>query len=162
MKKVVLTIRILLLVLLVGVSGCTSNKSETNSNNPKIEGVSDNKVIIFKDPNCGCCAGYATYLGENGFEVDVKASHKDLSSIKERYNIPLNMQSCHTAVIGDYFVEGHVPIEAVKKLLLEKPDIDGIALPGMPSGSPGMPGPKRQPFKIHTLVDGKSSEFMLI
>ena len=70
------------------------------------------------------------------------------------------MESCHTAIFGDYFVEGHVPIEAVNKLLEEKPDIDGIALPEMPSGSPGMPGPKLEPFKIYSIKDGQASEFL--
>ena len=83
-----------------------------------------------------------------------------MNSIKEKYNIPYNMQSCHTTEIGDYFVEGHVPIEAVNKLLAEKPDIDGITLPDMPSGSPGMPGPKREEFIIYSLKDGEAEEFM--
>ncbi len=85
-----------------------------------------------------------------------------MSSIKRRLQISRNMESCHTAVIGDYFVEGHLPVEAVAKLLAEKPAIDGIALPGMPSGSPGMPGPKTAAFKIYALSDGKTSEFMTI
>jgi len=72
------------------------------------------------------------------------------------------MQSCHTTEIGDYFVEGHVPIEAIDKLLAEKPDIDGITLPDMPAGSPGMPGVKREEFVIYSLKDGESSEFMRI
>ncbi len=85
-----------------------------------------------------------------------------MSSIKEKYQIPQNMESCHTAVIADYFVEGHVPIEAIEELLKEKLDIDGIALPGMPSGSPGMPGQKIEAFKIYALSDGMASEFMTI
>ena len=83
--------------------------------------------------------------------------------VKEKYGIPYSMRSCHTTVIGDYFVEGHVPIEAVEKLMLEKPDIKGIALPGMPSGSPGMPGSKQGPFIVYAInKDGSTSEFMRI
>ena len=72
------------------------------------------------------------------------------------------MQSCHTAILGKYFIEGHVPLEAINKLLKERPDIDGIALPGMPIGTPGMPGEKEETFIIYQLVDGKSSVFMTI
>ena len=72
------------------------------------------------------------------------------------------MQSCHTTIIGKYFIEGHVPFEAVEKLLKEQPDIDGIALPGMPIGTPGMPGDKDEPYVIYQLKDGKFSVFMTI
>ena len=85
-----------------------------------------------------------------------------MSSIKEKYQIPDNMQSCHTTIIEDYFVEGHVPIEAIRKLLATKPDIDGIALPGMPSGSPGMSGIKTEAFKIYALSDGVVSKFLTL
>jgi hypothetical protein len=83
-------------------------------------------------------------------------------SIKQKYKIPRSMESCHTAVIGGYFIEGHVPIEAVNKLLEENPEIDGIALPRMPAGSPGMPGIKKAPFKVYALSDGEASEFTTI
>ncbi len=72
------------------------------------------------------------------------------------------MKSCHTTVIEGYFVEGHVPVAAIEKLVAEKPDIDGIALPNMPAGSPGMPGRQTEAFKVYALSDGISSEFMLI
>ena len=85
-----------------------------------------------------------------------------LHLIKEKYNIPIEMQSCHTTILDKYFIEGHVPIEAINKLLKEKPDIDGIALPGMPIGTPGMPGKKEEPYIIYQLVDGESSVFMII
>ncbi len=85
-----------------------------------------------------------------------------MSSIKKKYQIPQNMESCHTGVIEGYFVEGHVPVEAIEELLAEKPDISGIALPGMPPGSPGMPDQKTEAFKIYALSDGTASEFMII
>ena len=85
-----------------------------------------------------------------------------MSSIRKARQIPENMSSCHTAIIEDYFVEGHVPIVAIKKLLKEKLNIDGIALPGMPAGSPGMPGEKAEAFKIYALSDGVVSEFMIL
>jgi hypothetical protein len=87
---------------------------------------------------------------------------RSLQTVKQKYNIPLEMQSCHTTIIGEYFIEGHVPYEAINKLLKEQPNIDGIALPGMPIGTPGMPGEKDEPYVIYQLIDGKSSVFMTI
>lgn len=114
---------------------------------------------IFKTPSCGCCGKYASFLEEEQFEVK-RNDMTSLDSIKHKYSIPQEMQSCHTTIIGKYFIEGHVPIEAVNKLLKEQPDIDGIALPGMPIGTPGMPGFKEAPFVIYQLKDGTYSEFM--
>ena len=85
---------------------------------------------------------------------------EDMTSIKQQYHIPEDMLSCHTAVIEDYFVEGHVPVEAIEDMLGEKPDIDGIALPGMPPGSPGMPGEKTGVLEIYAILDGVKSEFV--
>ena len=118
-------------------------------------------VEVFKTPSCGCCYGYVLFLEKENFKVK-KTDMRSLHSIKKKYNIPLEMQSCHTTILGKYFIEGHVPIEAINKLLKEKPDIDGIALPGMPIGTPGMPGEKVEPYIIYQLVDGKSSVFMTI
>ncbi len=146
MKKVIFAIALLALLLY----GCTVTPSGK-------AGV----VTVYKSQSCGCCVGYISELENNGFEVEV-VSTADLSAIKQKYGIPRNMQSCHTAVIDSYFIEGHVPIEAVQKLLAERPEIDGIALPNMPAGSPGMPGVKSEPFKIYAVVDGKTSEFITI
>jgi len=119
------------------------------------------KIEVFKTPSCGCCYGYVLFLEEEKFAVK-QTDMRNLHSVKKKYNIPLEMQSCHTSILGKYFIEGHVPLEAIKKLLKEQPDIDGIALPGMPIGTPGMPGDKEEPFIIYQLVDGKSSVFMTI
>ena len=124
--------------------------------------VSANQSVeVFKTPSCGCCDGYVLFLEEENFKVK-QTNMRSLYSIKKRHNIPLEMQSCHTTILGKYFIEGHVPLEAINKLLKEQPDIDGIALPGMPTGTPGMPGEKEEPFVIYQLIDGKSSVFMTI
>jgi hypothetical protein len=125
------------------------------------EGVQEEKIkaTIYKSPTCSCCLSHASYLSGEGFDIETKVE-KNTDLIKQKHNIPYNMQSCHTTEIGEYFVEGHVPIEAINKLLTEKPDIDGIALPDMPAGSPGMPGVKREEFIIYSLKDGESQEFM--
>tara|TARA_B100000945_G_scaffold122367_1_gene97229 strand:- start:268 stop:762 length:495 start_codon:yes stop_codon:yes gene_type:complete len=125
--------------------------------------IKDNKqnVQVFKTPSCGCCYGYVLFLEKEQFNVK-ETDMRSLHSIKQKYNIPLEMQSCHTTIIGKYFIEGHVPLEAVNRLLKEQPDIDGISLPGMPIGTPGMPGKKEEPFVIYQLIDGKFSIFMTI
>ena len=126
-----------------------------NINNKKLS------VEVFKTPSCGCCYGYVLFLEKEKFNVK-QTDMRSLHSIKQKYNIPLEMQSCHTTIIGKYFIEGHVPLEAINKLLKDQPDIDGIALPGMPIGTPGMPGKKEDPFVVYQLIDGKFSIFMTI
>ena len=119
------------------------------------------KIEVFKTPSCGCCYGYVLFLEEEKFKVK-QTDMRSLHAIKIKHNIPLEMQSCHTTILGKYFIEGHVPIEAINKLLKEQPDIDGIALPGMPIGTPGMPGNKEAPYVIYQLIDGQYSVFMTI
>ena len=123
----------------------------------------DNKQIVevFKTPTCGCCYGYVLFLEKEKYKIK-QTDMRSLHSIKQKYNIPIEMQSCHTTIMGKYFIEGHVPIEAINKLLKEQPDIDGIALPGMPIGTPGMPGDKDEPYVIYQLTEGKFSVFMTI
>ena len=118
-------------------------------------------VEVFKTPSCECCNGYALFLEKEKFKVK-PTEMESLHTIKQKYTIPLEMQSCHTTIMDKYFIEGHVPIEAINKLLKEQPDIDGIALPGMPIGTPGMPGNKEEPYVIYQLIDGKFSVFMTI
>ncbi|MDQ6437727.1 DUF411 domain-containing protein [Mesorhizobium sp. LHD-90] len=113
------------------------------------------KATLWKDPQCGCCEGYADYLRQNGFEVDVKPTN-DLAMISGKAGVPADMQGCHTTFVDGYVIDGHVPVTTVRKLLSERPDIAGITLPGMPMGSPGMVGKKTGPFTIYTVPkDGK-------
>ena len=133
----------------------------TKQDTLNITKVSKYNVEVFKTPSCGCCYGYVLFLEKKQFKVK-QTDMRSLQAIKKKHNIPLEMQSCHTTILDKYFIEGHVPIEAINKLLKEQPDIDGIALPGMPIGTPGMPGEKEEPYIIYQLVDGKSSVFMTI
>lgn len=107
----------------------------------------EEKVTLFKLPQCGCCEGYADYLRANGFTVTVKATD-ELAEMSRAAGIPDELQGCHLSMIDGYAVSGHVPINTVKKLLSERPDINGVTLPGMPLGSPGMGGDKEAPFEI--------------
>lgn len=119
-------------------------------------------VAIFKNPGCECCDGYATYLRQHGFTVTVKETDK-LASISSKAGIPAELQGCHTAFLGGYVVDGHVPVEAVEKMLAEQPAIKGLALPGMPPGSPGMAGDKVEPFKVQAVDrDGKATLYMTV
>ena len=100
-------------------------------------------------------------MGKYGFETEA-VFVKDTTTIRDKYGIPADLASCHTALIGDYFIGGHVPIKAIMKLLDENPAINGIVLPGMPSGSPGMPGPKTEEFIIYAISDDEVSEFLTL
>ena len=112
------------------------------------------EVMLYKNPQCGCCEGYADYLRDNGFEVTVKATH-DLSMMSREAGIPGEFEGCHLSYVEDYVVSGHVPIATLKRLLAERPEIKGITLPGMPQGSPGMSGIKDRPFKIYQFGNGE-------
>jgi hypothetical protein len=109
------------------------------------------KATLYKNPQCTCCEGYAAYLRENGFEVEVKPTN-DLAEISQKAGVPEKYQGCHTMFVDGYVVDGHVPVEIVRKLLTERPAIAGITLPGMPSGSPGMTGAKTQTFVIYAVT----------
>lgn len=146
------------LLLLIGILLIGGIFSMIAFGGEKVSGV---PLTMYKSPTCGCCVGNSAVLKNNGFDVQVVPTG-DMKFVKSRFNIPVEMQSCHTSVIGDYFVEGHVPNAAITKLLEEQPDIDGIALPGMPSGSAGMPGVKNQEWIIYSIKDGEYSEFMRI
>ena len=121
----------------------------------------DDKIIIYKSSSCDCCEVYGNYFKAKGNPNAEIINTEDIDSIKTEYGVPESLRSCHTTIIGDYFVEGHIPLEAVNKLLKEKPDIAGIAMSGMPGGSPGMPGTKLGDFVIYAVNhDGGYKEFM--
>ncbi len=109
------------------------------------------QATLYKNPQCSCCEGYARYLRRNGFEVEVKATN-DLAEISSKAGVPEKLQGCHTMFVDGYVVDGHVPVNVVRKLLSERPAIAGITLPGMPTGSPGMNGPKTEPFTIYAVT----------
>ena len=116
------------------------------------------RVTIYKDPGCMCCEGYADYLRANGFDVTVIGTH-DLPLLNAKHHIPAELQGCHLSEVDGYFVGGHVPVDVVNRLLSERPSIEGITLPGMPSGSPGMFGAKTGSFVIYGIADGESKVY---
>lgn len=116
-------------------------------------GASQTLITVFKTPNCGCCTLWAEHMQEHGFDVDVK-SVSETRSLRAHLGIPDSLASCHTAVVGDYWVEGHVPADLISRLLADNPtDIEGIAVPGMPLGSPGMEAPDASTYEVVTLDD---------
>lgn len=119
------------------------------------QAVANDKVTVYLTRTCGCCKKWVSHLNDNGFKTDL-VYVDNLNQVKVNQSIPSNLSSCHTAVVNGYKVEGHVPADAIKKLLAEKPQIDGIATPGMPMGSPGMEGPYKEAYDVISF--GKNSE----
>jgi hypothetical protein len=104
------------------------------------------QITVHKDPNCGCCTGWAQHLKAAGFATRILDT-TDLNAVKTRLRVPADLAACHTAEVAGYVLEGHVPAEALKRLLAERPRAIGLAVPGMPLGSPGMTG-NPQPFDV--------------
>lgn len=114
-------------------------------------------IRVHKSPSCGCCGAWVDHVRAAGFPVEVHDT-EDMEAVKDRLGVPAPMMSCHTAEVDGYFVEGHVPAGDIQRLLAEKPRARGIAVPGMPLGSPGMemPDGRTQPYEV-ALVGGDGS-----
>lgn len=118
-------------------------------------------AIVHKTASCGCCGIWVDHLKAAGFQVDVRDTD-DMNPIKVRLGVPVGKASCHTAEIGGYVVEGHIPAEDIKRLLAERPAVRGLVLPGMPAGSPGMEMPDGyvQPYTVELVrTDGSTEPF---
>jgi len=108
-------------------------------------------MTVYKTPTCGCCTEWIKHVEQNGFKCKV-VMMDDLTPIMQSAGVPLTMTSCHTALVGAYFVEGHVPADLILDMLKTKPAIAGIAVPGMPMGSPGMEqGGEKQAYKVYAV-----------
>lgn len=131
--------------LLLGVSGsllaCTSKPEADAASAPVTATASANEdgstVVVYKSPTCGCCSDWIEHMEKSGFSVEVH-DVADVSPVKRELGVGQSLWSCHTAKVGDYVLEGHVPADQVVRMLAEKPAIRGLAVPGMPIGSPGM------------------------
>lgn len=116
---------------------------------------SDPAIHVVKDPGCPCCNAWIGYLRDSGFPVSFEErSVEDLATFKRERGIPEDLASCHTAVIGDYTIEGHVPAADIRRLLAEAPDAVGLSVPGMPFGSPGM-GPETERDAYDVILVGR-------
>ena len=125
------------LICVASLIGCTKQKS----------GLPE--VLVYKNATCECCKSWSQHLRNAGFTVEIR-NLDNLNDVKQRVGIPAGMGSCHTAEVGGYFIEGHVPAADIKRLLAERPDAKGLAVPGMPVGSPGMESPtgETQPYDV--------------
>jgi len=126
----------------------------------KLFAMGANPVItVYKDPNCGCCAKWVKHLSANGF-VTIVHDSIDMDTIKKNMRVPTDLQSCHTAVVDRYVIEGHVPAPDIKKLLASKDSVQGLAAPGMPMGSPGMEGGASDHYDVIAFsTDGRKRVF---
>jgi hypothetical protein len=117
-------------------------------------------MVVYKSPTCGCCSGWIDHVRAAGFRV-IARDTSDVGAVKRRLGVLPTLQSCHTAIIAGYAVEGHVPADAIQRLLEERPQIAGIAVPGMPAGSPGMES--ATPYVHYDVIafdkDGRTSVF---
>jgi hypothetical protein len=111
------------------------------------------EIVVYKSPTCGCCKKWVQHMRENGFDVKVHEQYNG-TPVKEELGVPRQLRSCHTARVGGYVIEGHVPADLVKKLLEEKPEVAGLAVPGMPMGSPGMEGFRKDPYDVVSFTTG--------
>lgn len=103
------------------------------------------QLTVLKSPYCGCCAKWIEHVQQHGFTVKV-VDTEDMAAVKKRLGVPERLASCHTTMVDGYFVEGHVPAADIKRLLTQKPKASGIAVPGMPAGSPGMEAAGKEPY----------------
>lgn len=116
-------------------------------------------MTIYKTPTCGCCTKWVDHVKEHGFQVEVH-DMDDVAPIKAQHGLPGEFASCHTALVGGYVVEGHVPADVIARLLAERPEVAGLAVPGMPMGSPGMEGPYKDEYAIIAFTrDGGASVY---
>ena len=142
-------------VMMLGIAACTSADAANREEQAAVVDPSLPTVLVYKTPTCGCCNGWIDHMEAAGFAVDAR-DVRDIISVKMDAGVPTNLSSCHTAFVDGYIVEGHVPIDQVKRLLEERPEVLGIATPGMPIGSPGMEGANPQPYQVFAF-DGEGS-----
>lgn len=105
------------------------------------------EMVVYRSPACGCCTAWVEHMREAGFQVRVE-DRTNLAPVKAEMGVPADLSSCHTARVGGYVIEGHVPASDVRRLLAEEPDVKGLAVPGMPVGSPGMEGPNPERYSV--------------
>ena len=117
------------------------------------------QVSVYKTPTCGCCGMWVAHMRKNGFDLNVQ-DVEDTSPYRAKYGVPEKLGSCHTAVVEGYAIEGHVPAAEIQRMLKERPNAKGLAVPGMVAGSPGMEGGTAQPYDVLLFTaDGKSTVY---
>ena len=118
------------------------------------------QATVYKLPTCACCEGYIAFLRQQGVRVEAVTDDAALALVKAEQRVPYDVQSCHTVLLGGYVLEGHVPLVALEKLLAEQPEVTGIAVPGMPTGTPGIEGPRIGNLDVITFGEGGVGAFL--
>jgi hypothetical protein len=142
----------------VALAGCTSTGSDADGAWDASAPLAVSSARQYSAPNCSCCGRYADYLTgalEGGLSETVA---RDVEAVKREHGVPESLESCHTVVLDEYTVEGHVPTAAIETLLAERPDLEGIAVPGMPSGTPGMGGDRPGSLVVYAFGGGRTDE----
>jgi hypothetical protein len=138
---------------------CVAALSVMTAAAPTMTPVAKPTITVYKDPNCGCCRNWIAHLIKNGYRVDAKDT-PEMDQIKTTLGVPTALHSCHTAIVAGYLIEGHVPAADIDRLLATKPKVKGLAVPGMPMGSPGMEGGAKQHYQVMAFDrTGKASVF---
>jgi hypothetical protein len=176
MKSNVLPRRLALLLALTATAACnraggaeTAPRSDTQAGAPAPQATQAAaqpakgppvRMVVYKTPTCGCCRAWVDHVQAAGFQVEVH-DMPDVAPVKAEHGVPGHLGSCHTALVDGYVVEGHVPADVIRRLLSERPQVAGIAVPGMPAGSPGMEmGARKDPYDVIAFArDGKVSVF---
>lgn len=147
-------------LILIGCASTQNVGPVASENIAEARAVLTSDITVFRSPTCGCCGEWIEHIESAGFQVTDEIT-EDMTAVKQQYGVPENMASCHTAIVGSYIIEGHVPAEDVQRLLIEKPNVVGIAVPGMPVGSPGMEsGSQIDPYTIFSFTkSGETAAF---
>jgi hypothetical protein len=134
----------------LGLAACGGTSDAAMTESARLADAAGADMIVYKSPTCGCCDLWIDHVEDHGIRttsVDI-IEYDALADKKREHGVDMDLGSCHTAVIGGYVVEGHVPAHVIQRLLDERPDVRGIAVPGMPIGSPGMEGPGARPYQV--------------
>lgn len=148
-------------ILLANASLISACQAQTPNGETETEASEKaHEMTVYHSPNCGCCGKWVEHMRANGFSVE-KVPTTDMNRIKHELGVPRELPACHTAVVGDYVIEGHVPASDVQRLLGEQPDAIGLSVPGMPVGSPGMEvGERRMAYDVVLFnEDGETEVF---
>lgn len=134
-------------LLTLGIGGLGTISLLSDKTPKPITQAATDTIVVHKNPTCSCCSQWVNHLKGAGFTVDVR-DEPDMLTIKKQLGVPARLSACHTATVGGYLIEGHVPAQDIKRLLREKPEAQGLSVPGMPVGSPGMEmGERRIPYE---------------
>lgn len=144
---------------LAGVGGMAAALMSGGAPVSAAAAANDETVTVYKTPLCGCCSAWVEHLRNEGLTVESRdVSQRELMALKQEHGVSRDLASCHTATVDGYVIEGHVPAADVQRLLDERPEADGLAVPGMPVGSPGMEqGARSEPYEVVVFAGGSKS-----